>query len=118
MVKIFKKNASPEISKKGYSASYVADVQFNKHLDTGGFILVSIDPGEKSAPHSHAELEEVFVALSRLRMYIDSIPYELETGDVILVEPYETHSFEALPTSEARLLAIKFPNLKTDKVEN
>lgn len=117
MVKVFKKKESEEISKKGYSANYVADVQFMKHLDTGGFILVRIDPGEKSAPHAHEELEEIFVALSDMIMYVDSIEYRLETGDVVLVEPKEAHSFEGLSDTPARILAIKFPNLKTDKIE-
>jgi mannose-6-phosphate isomerase-like protein (cupin superfamily) len=115
MVQIFRNTDSPEVSKEGYSTSYVADVEFRQPINTGGFILVTINQGEKSAPHSHSKLEEVFVVLSNVRMSIDSEIYDLESGDVVLVEPNETHSFEASNDSPAYLLAIKFPNLKTDK---
>lgn len=117
MVKIFKKNDSEEISKKGYSANYIADIKFLKQLDTAGFILVRVDPGERSAPHAHAELEEIFVALSDVILYIDSTEYIMEAGDVVLVEPNEMHSFEGLSNSIGHMLAIKFPNLKTDKID-
>lgn len=116
MVRIFKLSDTEQITKKGYTASYVADIVFRESLNTGGFILVTISPGGKSEPHAHAELEEIFVALSNLTMYIDSVEYELEKGDVILVAPNESHSFEAPVTTEAQLLAIKFPNLKRDKI--
>ena len=116
MVQIFRASESEEISKKGYSAKYVADIEFRKHLDSGGFILVTVDTGSKSEPHKHGELEEVFVALSDLKMHIDSREYNLEKGDVVIVAPNESHSFEASNQSPASLLAIKFPNLKSDRV--
>lgn len=118
MVTIFKIADSEEIIKKGYTANYVADVEFRQKLDSGGFILVTVKPGGKSEPHAHRKLEEIFVILSNLRMIIDTITYELEKGDVVLVAPNEFHSFEALTTSAAQVLAIKFPNLKDDKVDS
>jgi len=117
MVKIFKKRDSEEISKKGYCANYVADVKFLKQLDSAGFILVRVDSGQRSAPHAHAELEEIFVALNDVVMYINSVEYRMESGDIILVEPNETHSFEGLHNNVGQMLAIKFPNLKTDKID-
>jgi quercetin dioxygenase-like cupin family protein len=100
----------------GYTAKYIADIEFQKELQTGGFILVSVAAGTRTEPHRHEKLEEVFVALSNLRMFVDSVEYHLENGDVVLVAPNESHSFEALEDSTARILAIKFPNLKNDKV--
>ena len=117
MVKIFKKKDSVTISKKGYSANYIADIQFMSQLDTAGFILVQVNHGERSAPHAHAELEEVFVALSDMILYVDSEKYRLNTGDIVLVEPNEMHSFEGSSHELGRMLAIKFPNLKTDKID-
>ena len=116
MVRIFKASESEEISKKGYTAKYVADVMFRQKLNTGGFILVSVATGASTEPHRHEELEEIFVVLSNLKMVIDSVEYELEAGDVVLVDPNESHSFEASTHSPANLLAIKFPNLKNDRV--
>ncbi len=118
MVKIFKASEAKEIHKKGYTAKYVADVNFRKSLNSGGFILVTVSPGTKSEPHAHSELEEIFVVLSDMKMIIDSIEYELEKGDVVLVGPNEIHSFEAAVDSPASMIAIKFPNLKDDRVSS
>ena len=118
MVKIFKASDAEEIHKKGYTAKYVADVEFRKSLDTGGFILVTVNAGTKSEPHAHGELEEIFVVLSDMKMKIDSLEYELQKGDVVLVSPNETHSFEAALDSPASMIAIKFPNLKDDRVSS
>ena len=118
MVKIFKASDAEEIHKKGYTAKYVADVKFRKSLDTGGFILVTVLAGTETEPHAHGELEEIFVVLSDMKMKIDSVEYELENGDVVLVSPNETHSFEATADSSARIIAIKFPNLKDDRVSS
>jgi len=116
MVQIFKASDAEEIRKKGYIAKYIADVEFRTNLDSGGFILVTVDEGIRTEPHKHEELEELFVVLSDLKMIIDSTEYELEKGDVVLVAPNELHSFEAQKHSSASLIAIKFPNLKNDKV--
>lgn len=118
MVKIFKASDAEEIHKKGYTAKYVADVEFRMSLDTGGFILVTVLAGTKTEPHAHGELEEIFVVLSDMKMIIDSAEYELEKGDVVLVSPNETHSFEAAADSSASVIAIKFPNLKDDRVSS
>lgn len=117
MVKIFKKKDSEEILKKGYSTNYVADVKFMDQVDTAGFILVHLSPGGRSAPHAHAELEEVFVALCNMVIYVDSKEYSLEAGDVVLVEPNEAHSFEVISDAPVSMIAIKFPNLKKDKID-
>lgn len=116
MVQIFRSAEAEVFGKKGYTAKYVADVTFQRKLDSGGFIMVTVAKGSRTKPHKHEKLEEVFVALSDLKMYIDSIEYMLEKGDVVLVAPDESHSFEASDTSLANLIAIKFPNIKNDKV--
>jgi len=118
MVTIFKASDAEEIHKKGYTAKYVADVEFQKNLNTGGFILVTVLAGTKTEPHTHGELEEIFVVLSDMKMRIDSVEYELKKGDVVLVNPNETHSFEAPADSSASIIAIKFPNLKVDRLSS
>jgi quercetin dioxygenase-like cupin family protein len=49
-------------------------------------------------------------------LHINDEIFHLNVGDVALVEPHEKHSFTALPKSEAKVVAIKFPNLKDDKI--
>ncbi|MGY5858374.1 MAG: cupin domain-containing protein [Candidatus Thorarchaeota archaeon] len=116
MVQIFRASESEAIAKKGYTAKYVADVQFRENLDSGGFIMITVAAGTRTEPHKHGKLEEVFVILADLRMHIDSTEYELEKGDVVLVAPDESHSFEAPKHSPASIIAIKFPNLKSDRI--
>jgi len=116
MVQIFRASESDEIGKKGYTARYVADVKFRKNLDSGGFILVTVAAGTRTEPHKHSELEEVFVILTELKMHIDSTVFDLEKGDIVLVAPNESHSFEASAHSPADIIAIKFPNLKSDRI--
>jgi quercetin dioxygenase-like cupin family protein len=116
MVQIFRASEAEEVDKKGYNARYVADVEFRNKLNTGGFILVTVGAGSRTEPHKHGKLEEIFVALTDLKMHIDSTEYELMKGDVVLVAPFESHSFVASDENPACLLAIKFPNLKSDKI--
>jgi len=116
MVKIYRVSDAKDIARAGYSAKYVADISFRKRIDDGGFIMVSIPAGAKTSPHIHKKLEEVFVALSSLEMHVDDMHIQLEVGDIVVAEPGESHSFSAHPLSEAKLLAIKFPNLKDDKI--
>ncbi len=116
MVKVYRASEAEEIARAGYSAKYVADIRFRKKIDDGGFIIVNIPAGAKTSPHIHNKLEEVFVALSSLEMHVDETHIQLEVGDIVIAEPGESHSFLAYPLSEAKLLAIKFPNLKDDKV--
>ena len=79
-------------------------------------ILVSLESGTISSPHGHEHLEEVFMALTEIRIHIDDAHFDLDTGDVVVVSPGEMHSFEVLGQTQARLLAMKFPNIKDDKI--
>lgn len=117
MVELFRALESEEIIKSGYGAKYVADIQFLRKVESGGFILVTIPAGAKSSPHIHRELQEVFVALTTLTMQIDEKILQLEPGDIVLVEPGESHCFSASEMADSVVLAIKFPNLKEDKID-
>ncbi len=115
MVRIHRVGDSEPIQRSGYEARYFADVTFKKPVQDCGFIIVDLKPGSMSAPHGHAHLEEVFMALSSIRIHVDDSTYNLDEGDMIVVEPGEIHSFEVTSETGARLLAMKFPNIKDDK---
>ena len=116
MVRIYKAKDSAKAGRAGYEASYVADLTFLKPLDSCGVILVDLEKNGKSSPHSHEHLEEAFIAMTDIRMFIDDAPYDLKEGDVVVAEPGEAHSFETTPNKAGRILALKFPNIKDDKV--
>jgi len=117
MIKVYRASDAEEMARAGYSAKYVADIVFRKKIDSSGFIMVSIPAGTGTSPHTHNELEEVFVALNSLELHVDDFTIQLEVGDIVVAEPGETHSFSAYPAIEGNVLAIKFPNLKEDKVQ-
>ncbi len=116
MVRIYKAKDSQKVGRAGYEASYVADLIFRQSVDSCGVILVDIQENGKSSPHSHEKLEEVFIAMSEIDIIIDDIRYHLEKGDTVIVEPNEAHSFETASNKSGRILALKFPNIKDDKV--
>jgi len=116
MVRIFRVDDSEKASRPGYKARYVADLTFRDTLDSCGVILIDIDNKGRSSPHAHGQLEEVFIAVTDVLMYIDNKRYELKSGDVAIVEPKEEHSFETQGDNQGRILALKFPNIKDDKI--
>lgn len=115
MVRVFRIKDTTPTERSGYSARYYADVQFNKRLDTAGFIFVTIPNNTETVPHAHENLEELFIALSPLSMIVNEIQYDLVPGDLLIVEPNEFHSIKSGKEGDNNLVAIKCPNLKNDK---
>lgn len=118
MVKVYRARDSETIESGGYDRKYVADITFNEPLSSAGFIWVRIPNGQSTNPHTHELLQESFVALNRVRMNVDDESFILDIGDIVLVEPGEAHSFKAEFGEDAQIIAIKFPNLKSDKIKN
>ena len=117
MVRIYKVRDSELKQRTGYEVRYFADITFRENVSTCGVILVCLEPGSISAPHGHEHLEEVFIALTKIRVHVDDMTYDLDEGDMIVVGPGEMHSFEGLDNNEARFIAMKFPNLRDDKFD-
>ncbi len=105
------------VERAGYKAQYVADLEFKHTPSSAGVIIVDIPEGMKTTPHAHEYLEELFIPMNRTRMGIDDSVIELEKGDVVLVASNEKHWFETYSNERVRVIAIKFPNLKDDKIE-
>lgn len=116
-MKIYKVHDARQAQRAGYSARYIADIDLVQKIDSAGVILVDIPKGIKTAPHSHANLEEVFIIFDRTRMGVDGQIIELEAGDVVIVGFREKHWFETYPDNDVRVVAIKLPNLTDDKIE-
>ena len=117
MVKMYRASDSELVGMGGYGRKYVADLKFKRKLDTAGFIWAKIPGGMKTDPHMHEKLEEVFVFVGEAKMGVGKQVLELHEGDVVVVEPGEAHWFEAEEEHDISFIAVKFPNLKTDKVE-
>lgn len=115
-MRVFRAAEAETKTREGYKACYPADVVFDEVVESIGIIVVTITRGGKTAPHLHRELTEIFIALTPLIMTVGGITLSLEPNDIVIAEPGEFHSFEALPDQDATMLAIKAPNLKEDKV--
>lgn len=100
----------------GYGRKYVADIVLKAPTDNAGFILVRIPGGVETAPHAHEFLEEVFIVMNKTKMGVGSRMLDLEEGDVVLAESGEPHWFVTPEGDDVAIFAIKFPNLKQDKV--
>ena len=117
MVKLFRAADAKFVGMGDYGRKYVADLQFKRKLDAAGVIWVKVPGGMKTDAHKHEKLEEVFVFVDSTRMGVGKQVLELKEGDVVVIEPGEVHWFETPEGQDVRFVAIKCPNLKTDKVE-
>ena len=116
LVKVWRASDVKMIGMAGYGRKYVADVEFKESLKNGGFIYVKIPGGMKTHPHAHEILEEVFIIMNKTKMGVGDQLLDVDQGDVVLVEPREAHWFETPEGNDVVVIAIKFPNLKDDKM--
>lgn len=116
MVKVWRASDAKMIGMAGYGRKYVADVEFKGSLKNGGFIYVKIPGGMNTHPHAHGILEEVFIIMNKTKMGVGGQLLDVDHGDVVLVEPGETHWFETPEGDDVVVIAIKFPNLKDDRM--
>lgn len=90
------------------------------HLREGGFpIQLGIKSGATpfSGPHLHRTMAEYFYLLEgELRLRVGNEEIAMAKGDLVVVEPGETH--EVLhATSDARILLLMPPEVPGDKEE-
>ncbi|MHA2193179.1 MAG: cupin domain-containing protein [Candidatus Thorarchaeota archaeon] len=117
MVKVYRASETTLKGRAGYGVKYVADIGFGNPIESAGFILVKIPPQMKTTPHAHGKLDEAFVIMNPTKMGVDETLYDLDEGDVVLVEPGEWHWFETPEGEDVSIIAVKLPNLKDDKIE-
>jgi quercetin dioxygenase-like cupin family protein len=117
MVKLYQAADATFVGMGEYGRKYVADLLFKRKLENAGIIWVKVPGGMKTDAHKHEKLEEVFVFVDSTRMGVGKQVLELKEGDVVVIEPGEVHWFETPEGHDVRFVAIKCPNLKTDKVE-
>ncbi|MGQ4912672.1 MAG: cupin domain-containing protein [Candidatus Thorarchaeota archaeon] len=116
MVRIYRSSDGTRRGRAGYEALYLADIELDEKAGSLGFIVVDIPEGTETDPHLHTKLTEVFMALSPLTVLVEGQEITLDTYDVLVAEPGEAHSFRAPAESPGRILAVKVPNIKDDKL--
>lgn len=117
MVKVYRASEVELKGRAGYGVKYVADIALTNPIESAGFILVRIPPEMKTTPHAHGKLDEAFMIMNPTRMGVDETLFDLDEGDVVLVEPGERHWFETPNGGDVIILAVKLPDLKDDKIK-
>jgi mannose-6-phosphate isomerase-like protein (cupin superfamily) len=117
MVKVYRASEVELKDRAGYGVKYVADIALTYPIESAGFILVRIPPEMKTTPHAHGKLDEAFMIMNPTRMGVDETLFDLDEGDVVLVEPGERHWFETPNGGDVVILAVKLPDLKDDKIK-
>ena len=62
-------------------------------------------PSECSIPHMHREIE-IFLCQEGGTAYVDSVRYDLQTGDALLIFPGQIHRYETIQMDSSRLLLV------------
>jgi quercetin dioxygenase-like cupin family protein len=116
MPRIYRASSASRKGRAGYEATYVADLLLEKPAQSLGFIVVKIPQGVTTEPHYHSQLDEAFIALTPLTVIVNGTEYSLEQDDILVAAPGEKHSFSSPGQKPGKLLAIKIPNIKDDKL--
>jgi mannose-6-phosphate isomerase-like protein (cupin superfamily) len=70
----------------------------------------SLEPGQATQRHYHAETEEIYVLLDgRGEMEVDGARQPVAPGDAILIPPGARHQIRAEPSTELRFLCCCAP---------
>lgn len=63
---------------------------FNSYDNYNAYIYV----GKNWATHFHKNYELIYIIAGKITVYLNGIPNELESGELILVSPFTIHSFD------------------------
>ncbi len=84
-------------------------------LKNAGFYETTIPAMQTVPNHYHVNCEEVLYFRGSGQIQVEGVHYDVVAGDFISLEKGEEHTIYA-GTKDLKLIAIKFPNLKEDKV--
>ncbi|MCK5588178.1 MAG: cupin domain-containing protein [Candidatus Lokiarchaeota archaeon] len=76
--------------------------------------LVTIPPSGKAQAHFHENVTEFFYFLGAATIGINNKQYDVDTGDLVIVDPGEAHWVKSGETS-LQIVVFKFPNIPEDK---
>ena len=82
------------------------------------FALVQFMPGQDFRAHYHEVMEENFFILEgNVTIVVDNTPHDLKQGQLIHIEPKETHYVINRSDSVVKMIAALTPYKDSDKVE-
>jgi mannose-6-phosphate isomerase-like protein (cupin superfamily) len=117
-MKLIKSDSKIEEDRGGYVRKVLLEHDF-EHQDkirSTWAALVTIPPEGTAQAHFHENTTEIFYFLGEAIISINSNKYEVNVGDLVIVEPKEAHTVKTKSTDTAlKILVFKFPNIPEDK---
>ena len=115
-MKIIRINEIPVEEREGYSIKRLCTEELLENPGNIGFYETTIPIGSTCPIHSHENLDEFIIFLTKGVMEINEEIYNFEIGDIVVLRPGDKHEFRAID-NDVKLIAIKAPNIPEDKVK-
>ena len=105
----------PIVEKEGYSVKELLAKILSSKIDNVGVYETTIKKGSVCGYHYHENLDEVVIFLNKCKMKVEEKIYELGAGDLVIFRPGDKHEFIS-EYEDSKLIAIKLPNLRRDRI--
>ena len=115
-MKIIRINDMEVEERGGYSIKRLCTEKLLKNPENIGFYETTIPIGSTCPSHAHENLDEFIIFLTKGVMEVNDKIYNFEKGDIVLLRAGDKHEFRAID-NEIKLIAIKAPNIPSDKVK-
>ena len=115
-MKLIRGSEKMEEDRGGYTRKILLEHVFKQKdaIHSAWGALVTIPPSGLAQAHFHGNLTEIFYFLGAGIVGINEEQYEVNKGDLIIVEPNEAHWVKSGETS-LQIIVFKFPNIPEDK---
>ncbi|MFX1465195.1 MAG: cupin domain-containing protein [Promethearchaeota archaeon] len=115
-MKLIKEVSKVEEDRGGYIRKVLLEHVFKQKdaIRSVWAALVTIPPSGLAQAHFHENVTEIFYFLGEGIFGINDTQYEVNSGDLVIVEPNEAHWVKSGETS-LQILVFKFPNIPEDK---
>ena len=114
-MKVVRKNELKHEERKNYLRAIASRVEILNTDKVAGVLHVIVPKGRKSDRHYHSTFKEIFIPLTKGIIEIDGEEFEVDSGDVIIVNEKEVHSAKATKDNDFELFAIKLPEDESDR---
>lgn len=79
--------------------------------------IIRLEPGETMGAHGHNEVEEIFYFFEgEPKILVNDKEFQTKSGDVFRLEAKEKHDIVNATNSPVRVIFIKCPYLRDDKI--
>ncbi len=115
-MKLIKEIEKIEEDRGGYTRKVLLEQNFEQKnaIRSTWVALVTIPPSGKAHAHFHENVTEFFYFLGAATIGINNKKYDVDTGDLVIVDPGEAHWVKSGETS-LQIVVFKFPNIPEDK---